>query len=306
VRVRRLLTVAVTALALAGCGSGDGGKGSGSSGPAGGRPPITLGTKNFTEQFVLGQLYKQALEAKGFQVVLKNNIGASEIVDRALTHGEIDEYPEYTGVIVGEIAKAKRRPRSVAETYARAKAFEATRGFTVLQRSPGQDVDVNAVRPEYARKHGLRSTPDLKKVGTFRYGGPAENRARFQGAVGLRQVYGLTNLRYVPTPIEKRYGALHGGKVDVIAVFSTEWQLTERKKYALLSDPEGVFGFQNIVPVVKKGVVARQGPEFAATMNAVTAKLTTAALRNMNAAVDRDGEKPADVAARFLEAQGLK
>ena len=301
----RLLTLLCCAV-LAGCGSNGNGERARTVPEAGDRPPVTLGTKNFTEQFVLGQLYRQALEAEGFEVVLKNNIGASEIVDRALVGGRIDMYPEYTGVIVSELAKAKRRPRSAAETYRRAKAFESSRGFAVLERSPGQDVDINAVRPEYAERHRLRTTADLRRVGPFRYGGPAENRARFQGAVGLRQVYGLTNLRYVPTPIEQRYAALNSGKVDVAAVFSTEWQLTDRKRYRLLPDPRGVFGFQNIVPVVKKSVLRRQGPRFARTVNAVSAKLTTSALRNMNAAVDRDGEKPAAVAARFLEQHGLR
>ena len=302
--MRRLLILGPISLALMGCGSG-GGK-TATSKPPNPRPAVTLGTKNFTEQYVLGQLYKQALEAKGFRVVLKNDIGASEIIDRALTNGRIDFYPEYTGVVVSEIAKAKRRPRSVAETYRRAKRFEAARGFDVLDRSPGQDVDVNAVRPAYGRKFGLKTNADLRRVGTFRYGGPAENRARFQGAVGLRQVYGLRNLRYVPTPIQKRYAALLRGRVDVIAVFSTEWQLTERRKYTLLADPKGVFGFQNIVPVVRRSVARRQGPEFARTLNAVTRKLTTRALREMNAAVDRDGANPADVAAKFLEAHGLR
>jgi osmoprotectant transport system substrate-binding protein len=306
VPVRRLVLVVPLALAiaLAGCGSGD--DEPTSTKAADRRPPVTLGTKNFTEQFVLGQLYKQALEAKGFRVVLKNNIGASEIVDRALTNGRIDLYPEYTGVIVSEIARAKRRPHSAAETYRRAKAFEARRGFAVLARSPGQDVDVNAVRPAYARRYRLKTNADLARVGGFRYGGPAENRSRFQGAVGLRKVYGLHNLRYVPTPIENRYSSLISGKVDVIAVFSTEWQLTERHKYALLADPDGVFGFQNIVPVVKRSVAERQGPAFTRTLDAVTTRLTTRALREMNAAVDRDGAKPADVAAKFLEAHGLK
>src|SRR5918992_4126018 len=152
----RLLTL-LACIVLAGCGSGGDGDRTRSEQRSGDRPPVTLGTKNFTEQFVLGQLYKQALEAKGFEVVLKNNIGASEIVDRALVGGRIDMYPEYTGVIVSELAKAKRRPRSAAETYRRAKAFEARRGFAVLERSPGQDVDVNAVRPAYAKRHGLRT-----------------------------------------------------------------------------------------------------------------------------------------------------
>jgi osmoprotectant transport system substrate-binding protein len=303
--VRRVLLVALLAPALAGCGGG-GHKTQPVKPRAKGKPPIVLGTKNFTEQYILGQLYKQALEGRGFHVVLKNDIGASEIIDRALTGGRIDVYPEYTGVIVSEIAKDKQLFRSADETYRRARAFQAGRGFVLLRRSPGQDVDVNAVRPSYAGRHGLRTNADLRRVGPFRYGGPAENRARFQGAVGLRQVYGLHNLRYVPTPIDKRYQALLAGKVDVIAVFSTEWQLAERHKYKLLSDPKGLFGFQNLVPVVRRGVLKRHGPAFAATMNAVTAKLTTSALRSMNAAVDRDGEKPEDVAAQFLQKHGLK
>ena len=303
--MRRVLLVALLAPALAGCG-GSSHKTQPAKPRTNGKPPIVLGTKNFTEQYILGQLYKQALEAKGFRVVLKNDIGASEIIDRALTGGRIDVYAEYTGVIVSEIAKDNQLYRSAGATYRRARAFQARRGFVLLRRSPGQDVDVNAVRPAYARRFGLRTNADLRGVGPFRYGGPAENRARFQGAVGLRKVYGLHNLRYVPTAIDQRYQALLKGKVDVIAVFSTEWQLTERHKYTLLADPKGLFGFQNIVPVVKRAVLKRQGPKFAATMNAVTSKLTTSALRRMNAAVDRDGAKPEDVAAKFLDAHGLR
>ena len=295
-------------LALAGCGSddsGDGGANGAGTLPGAGKPPVTLGTKNFTEQYVLGQLYRQALEAKGYRVVLKNNIGSSEIVDRVLTSGGIDMYPEYTGVIVQELAREKRRPRSPGETYRRAKAFEASRGFGMLRPSPGSDVLANGVRPEYARRHGLRTTADLKRVGPFRYGGAPENRERFQGAVGMVEVYGLTKLRYVPIPIEERYEALAAGKADVVGVFSTEAQLAEKGKVVVLGDPKGIFGFQNIAPVVKKSVLTRQGPEFAAALDAVTAKLTNQALREMNAEVDLNGRDPAAVAREFLQKNEL-
>jgi osmoprotectant transport system substrate-binding protein len=296
------LLVAVLVLALAGCG--------GSDKPAkpkagAGKPPIRLGTKNFTEEYVVGQLYTQALRAKGFRVDLKNNIGSSEIVDRALINGAIDMYPEYTGVIVQEIAQERRRPRSAQETYARAKAFQASRGFAVLARTPGQDVLANAVRPDYARKHHLRSTADLKRVGRFNYGGPSENRTRFQGVIGMRQVYKLRNLHYVPLKIEERYGALESGKVDVIGAFTTEAQLESGAKEVILSDPEGIFGYQNIVPVIRRSVLAREGPEFAKTLNAINAKLTDKVLRQMNAAVDIDKRSPADVAREFLQRNGL-
>src|SRR3954462_5888525 len=179
------LLVVALAVALAACGSDNNNSSSSSAKPPSGqpgkaRPPITLGAKNFTEEFILGQLYKQALEAKGFKVNLKNNIGSSEIIDKALTTGKIDTYPEYTAVIDTELAHNNKRATSAQETYDRAKKFEEGRGFTLLGKSPGQDADVNVVKPAYAKKHGLKTTADLKKVGKFKFGAPAENKTRFQ------------------------------------------------------------------------------------------------------------------------------
>jgi osmoprotectant transport system substrate-binding protein len=305
----RALVLAAVAVALAGCGSGDGDGASSRAErarlPGDGKPPVKLATKNFTEQFVLGELYSQALEAKGFTVELKENVGSSEIVDRALVAGNVDMYPEYTGVIVQELAREKARPESAGETYRRAKAWEEGRGFTVLQKTPGSDADANAVRPEFAKQHKLKSTADLKKLGHFTYGGPPENKTRFQGVVGMRQVYGLDQLEYVQLRIEDRFPALHSGKVDVAAVFTTEGQLTQRSRYVLLTDPKGIFGFQNIVPVVSQKVLKEQGPEFSRTLDTVSAKLTNEALQKMNAAVDLDGRKPADVAREFLKDNSL-
>src|SRR3954447_12602439 len=304
-QTRALVLAAVAvALVLPGCGSADDSSQAREL-PGKGKPPVRLATKNFTEQYVLGELYTQALRAKGFTVVLKENVGSSEIVDRALADGVIDVYPEYIGVIAQELARAKKRPRTRAETYARAKAYEEKRGFTILRATPGFDADANAVRPDLARKYKLKSTADLKRLGRFTYGGPPENRTRFQGAVGMRQVYGLDKLVYVPLTIERRYPALDRGRIEVAAVFTTEGQLTNKRKYVLLSDPKGIFGFQNIVPVVSRKVLRAQGPEFARTLNAVSAKLTNSALRKMNAAVDLQKLKPADVARRFLLQNGL-
>jgi osmoprotectant transport system substrate-binding protein len=298
------VVLAAAAIALSGCGSGDdpGGKG---ELPGKGKPAVTLATKNFTEQYVLGELYAQALRAKGFTIVLKENVGSSEIVDRALGDGVIDMYPEYIGVIAQELARAKKRPRTEKETYARARAYEEKRGFTILEATPGFDADANAVRPDLARKYHLKSTADLKRLGKFRYGAPPENETRFQGAVGMRQVYGLRKLVYVPLTIERRYPALDRGRIDVAAVFTTEGQLTQKDKYVLLSDPKGIFGFQNIVPVVSRKVLRAQGPAFEGVLNAVSAKLTNDALQSMNAAVDLRKQKPAAVARAFLLRNGL-
>ncbi|MGZ4270130.1 MAG: ABC transporter substrate-binding protein [Solirubrobacteraceae bacterium] len=308
-----LAALAALALALAACGSSSSDKSSSSSSgssssssaqPGKDKPPVTLGDKNFTEQYILGELYAQALRAKGFTVNVKSNIGSSEITDKALTSGKIDMYPEYTGVIVTELAGQKDQPKSAADTYAGAKKYEESRGFAVLNPTPFFDADGLAVKPAYAQKYGLKDVGDLKKVGTFKYGAPPENKTRYQGVVGMKKVYGLNNLQFKPLSIGLQYKALASGDIDVAAVFTTDAQL-EGGKYTVLKDSKGIFGYQNVTPVVSKKVLAAQGPAFGATLNAVSAKLTNEAMQKMNAAVDLDKQKPADVAKQFLQANGL-
>jgi osmoprotectant transport system substrate-binding protein len=296
----------VLALGLAACGSSDDSSTAktDASKPGKGKPPITMGAKNFTEQFILGELYSQALKAKGYSVTLKSNIGSSEIIDKALTSGQIDFYPEYTGVIATELAHVKDQPKSAEETYAVAKKFEEGRGYAVLERTPFFDADGMAVLPAFAQKNGLRTIADLKKVGRFSFGAPPENRTRFQGLVGLKQAYGLNKIDFKPLAIGLQYTALDAGKIDTAAIFTTDAKLASGK-YTVLEDTQGIFGFQNVTPVVTKKVLSSQGPEFATTLNAVSAKLTNDAMQKMNSAVDIDKQKPAAVAATFLKANSL-
>ncbi len=273
--------------------------------PGKGKPPVTLGDKNFAEQFIVGQLYAQALRAKGYTVRVKENIGSSEIIDKALTSGKLDLYAEYTGVIATELAGDEDMPKSADETYARAKQFEAKRGFTTLDKTPFTDADAIAVLPAYAEKNGLKTIGDLKKVKSFSFGAPPENRTRFQGVVGLKQVYGLDQLKFKPLAIGLQYPALNSGKIDTATVFTTDGQLAGGK-YVVLDDTEAIFGFQNLTPVVNDKVLKEQGPEFAATLNEVSSKLTNEAMQKMNGAVTLDKQKPAAVADTFLKANGLK
>jgi osmoprotectant transport system substrate-binding protein len=307
VRRASLLLSLLAALLLAACGSSGGGSSATTAAgqPGKGKPAVTLGDKNFTEQFILGQLYKQALEAKGYKVNLKSNIGSSEITDKALTSGKVDLYPEYTGVIVQELKGATKLPRTAAGTYAAALAFQAGRGLVLLRPTPFEDKDALAATKTYAQKHGLTSVADLSKLNNkFSIGAPPEFRTRFAGLKGLKQVYGLSGFTFKPLTIGLQYTALNQGKIDLANVFTTDGAL-QSGKYTVLSDPKGVFGFQNAAPVVSKKVLAREGPAFAATLNAVSAKLTTPAMRKMNAAVDINKQNPADVAKTFLQANGL-
>jgi osmoprotectant transport system substrate-binding protein len=266
-------------------------------------PTITVGTKNFTEAYVLGQLYKQALEAKGFKVAYKENIGSSELIDTALTSGKINFYPEYTGILALNIAHAKS-PKTAAATYGAAKAFEEKRGFTLLKQTPFYDADSFAVLKTTAAKYGLKTIADLKKVPNLSYGGYPECDKRITCLLGMKKIYGLTKIKFVQLgtiPVTK---LIDSGKVTGGDIFSTEPAFATGK-YVALADTKHIFGFQNVAPVTSKALVSSLGSKFTNTVNAVSAKLTNAAMIAMNKAVDVDKKKPAAVAAAFLKANGL-
>lgn len=278
--------------------------------PGEGKPAVTLGTKNFTEEFILGQLYAQALTARGFTVHLRENIGPTEAVEPELLGGKIDLYPEYTGVIVstlaninlgtgGAVASGPGPPKSAKQAYEQAAKFEDQRGFKLLQPTPFQDADRVATLPAFAQAHGLHAMSDLNKLDSFTYGGPPENETRYQGIVGMRQAYGLDNAKFVPYPVGSQYGPLNQHRVDTIAIFTTDGQLLARQ-YAILSDPKNIFGYQNVAPVVRKSVLKREGPAFEQTLNAVSSRLTTKVMQRMNAEVVLDHRTSAAVARRFL------
>jgi osmoprotectant transport system substrate-binding protein len=267
-------------------------------------PTITVGTKNFTEAFVLGQLYKQALEAKGFKVAYKENIGSSELLDTALTSGKVNFAPEYTGILALNIAKVKNAPKTAAATYAAAKRFEETRGLTLLRQTPFFDADSFTVLTKTAKKYGLKKISDLKKVPNLSYGGYPECDKRITCLLGLKQVYGLKNIKFVQLgtiPVTK---LIDTGKVTGGDVFTTEPALAS-KKYTALIDDKHIFGFQNVAPVVSKKLVSAYGARFTNAVNAVSAKLTNAAMIAMNKAVAVDKKTPASVAKAFLTANGL-
>jgi osmoprotectant transport system substrate-binding protein len=266
-------------------------------------PTIIIGTKNFPEEFILGQLYKQALEAKGFNVSYKENIGSTELIQTALTSGNINMYPEYTGVIVQVVFHRALSAKSASATYQLAKRLEAAKGFTLLKPTPFYDTDVVAVTNATAKKYGLRSIGDLKKVGSFKFGGFPECQTRNTCFVGYKKDYGLSNATFVPTTMQ--YVALDSGKVTAADVFSTDPPLGKGSKYTVLADPKHVAGFQNVAPIVKTSVAQAAGPTFASTVNAVSAKLTQNAIVAMNKAVSVDKQSPASVAQAFLKANGL-
>ena len=307
--IRRGIAIAMSLTMLAAACGGDenppAGGGDGGGLPGEGKPTVTIGTKDFTEEFILGELYTQALEAKGYTVELKSNVGSTEIIDKALESAEIDGYPEYTGVAVAVSAGQDIIPKSAEETLGLATDFYESRGQTVSESTPFFDVDAIAVTKETADAEGLVSVADLKKLGSFTVGARPEFKDRYQGFRGMQEVYGLTDAKFKQLAFGLQYQALDSGDIEAANVFSTDAQLASGK-YTVLEDPVGVFGFQNVVFVIDQTKLDALGADdFMGIINAVNALLTNDAMTAMNAAVDIDKKEPKEVAGAFLAANGL-
>ncbi|HST24666.1 MAG TPA: ABC transporter substrate-binding protein [Gaiellaceae bacterium] len=283
-----------------------GGLAAGAASAPSAQPTIKLGSKNFTEEYVLAELYGQALKAKGFKVQSEGSLGSSELADTALTSGKINMYPEYTGVIVLDLAH-KPAPKTADATFAAAKSFEQSRGFTVLNKTPFFDTDSVSVLKSTATKDGLHSIGDIKTKfkGTFRYAGYPECATRITCGLGLKNIYGIKKISFLTIGTIPVQTLIDDHKADGGDIFSTDPSLASGK-YTVLTDTKHIFGFQNVVPVVSKKLVQQLGSKFTTTINAVSAKLTVQAMIAMNKAVAVDKKTPAAVASAFLKANGLK
>ncbi len=294
---RALAALAVLMLALGGCGEDSSPTPSAQQAQG---EPIRIGTKNFTEQYLLGELYAQALRAEGFRVELKRDIGSSEIVHQALVGGGIDLYPEYVGVLLSEVAGVTERPDEDEDAYQLAKELEEREGFTLLAQTPFSDQNAIAVLPATAQREGVLELGDLARLrGEVTIGAPPEFASRFEGLEGLEEVYDLRDLRADAMAIGLQYDALDNGQVDAAAVFTTDGRLAEGD-YVILEDTRGLFASQRVAPVISQRVLEAKGQRLAETLDALNARLTTSVMREMNAEVDLRDREAADVAAEFL------
>jgi osmoprotectant transport system substrate-binding protein len=295
---------------VAACGGGGAGSGTSSSGsasmPGKGKPTIVLGDKNFDEELVLGQLYAQAFEAKGYTVQLKDNIGGSELINKVFQSGKINAYPEYLGEIVSSDLGSSKPMTSEAQTLQTAQSYEQQHGATILTPvTPFYNTDELITLKTFAQQHHLTSIGQLKTAGQLKLGDYAPEQTRYEGYLGLQQVYGLHNLQFVPlaegSPI---YNAVNSGQVQVGDAFSTDPQLLSGK-YTPLADPHNIFGFQHVGMVVNAKLAKQLGPAFQQTYNQVNSLLTTPAMQAMNKAVSVDKQPPATVAKSFLQANHM-
>jgi osmoprotectant transport system substrate-binding protein len=273
--------------------------------PGTGKPTVTIGDKNYTEQFVLGELYSQALQAQGFTVQLNQNIGPTDVTVRALQSGLLGMYPEYLNVFNSSIARYKHDFRSEAGAYRAAERYALAHSLQLLTATPFSDTDAVGVTVGYARANHLHSLTDLPRVASLMtLGGPPLSEQTPPGLAALEDAYGFTPETFTPLAVGAQYAALNNGSVQAAEVQTTDGQLADGD-YRVLSDPQKVFGWGNVVPVVSARALSAEGPAFAETIDKISATLTTRVIRELNQAVDISGQSPATVAHQYLVTHGL-
>lgn len=295
-----IAAVVAAILPLSACG-GDPTSGGGS----GGSSTITIGSANFPENELLAEMYAQALEAKDVTVQRKFNIGARELYLKALKDGSIDMVPEYNGALLAALS-GQDVPKDVStpeEVYdALQKVLPS--GTETLEQSPAEDKDTLTVTSDTASKYSLKTIDDLKPVASkLTLGGGPEFAKRYQGVVGLKELYGITFKEFKPLdpggPLTK--AALKKGNIQVANIFSTDSTI-ETDKLVVLEDTKNLFLAQNIVPVIRSSKVDGDVKD---ALNAVSQALTTEDLTKYLAEVAVDKKDPATVAKEFLDAKGI-
>jgi glycine betaine/choline ABC-type transport system substrate-binding protein len=272
--------------------------------PQGAALRIKLGTQDFPEAKIMGELWRQALAVNGYTVDLQKGVGPAADLDKLLQDRKIDGHVAYTGTVLSVVAGKPVSGLDPAATYEQAKEFYATRKMAMSAMTPFENKDAIATTRTYAQTNQLTTIADLKKVAGFRLGARPEFNELHLGLKGLNEVYGLGNATFVPVPVGQQYAALDGGTADAVDAFTTDPQLLS-DDYELLADPERLFGSQNVVMTVgsdKLKVVGER--KFLAVVDAVNSRLTQDVIVGLNAAVT-NGQSDIDVARRFLRDQGL-
>ncbi|GGW38405.1 ABC transporter substrate-binding protein [Streptomyces griseoloalbus] len=298
------VALAAAAALLAGCSSDDT-----SDNPLDGEKAeagtVVVGSNNFAESTLLADIYGEALRAKGLEVSYKHNIGSRETTYGLMKNGSITVLPEYNGSLLAYLDP--EAGQESADAVNEAVKAELDKKLTLLESSPAENKDSVSVNAETAKKYGLTSSStlaDLKDVAPeLVIGGSPEFQTRQQGLKGLETVYGLKfeSFKALDAGGPLTQAALTRNTVQAADIFTTDPTIL-KEGFVVLKDPENLFGFANVTPLVHKAGLPQEGVD---ALDAVSAKLDTETLLDLDAQVQLDKKDPLDVAKAWLKSAGL-
>ncbi|GAC1523910.1 MAG: glycine betaine ABC transporter substrate-binding protein [Vulcanimicrobiaceae bacterium] len=266
---------------------------------------IAIGSKDFTEELILGEMYAAILEQNGFTIARKLDLGGTQVAMAALRRGDIDLYPEYTGTAL--ITELKAKPsKDAATNYETVKRYYAAHyDLQWLDAAPFNDTQALATTPAIAAKYSLRTLSDLAKAAPqLRLGAIPEFTKRDDALPGLQRAYGGFRFKDVKLfEIGLKYKALESGAVDVVVAFGTDGKIEIDKLYVFVDDKRFWPSYQ-VAPVVRKATLARY-PAIATHLDKLAPMLTDAVMRGLNAQVDGAKRDPKAVALEFLRTHGF-
>jgi glycine betaine/choline ABC-type transport system substrate-binding protein len=310
-----LLAVLVLVVVIGACGDDDSDSSDGDStasgaiveNPDNNGTKLTIGSKNFTEQFILGEIYAQALEAAGYDVSTDLNLGSEQVALKSLESGAISGYPEYTSTALTSFfdLAPEEVPGDAQDAFEQSKEDFAGLGLTAYPPTPFSSANAVGLLSSTADELGVSSISDLEgQSGDLTLFGSPECRQRIDCLVGLEQNYGLSFKKFTPGDIGLRYEVLDKNDSDLSILFTTDAQLFVSEDYTILEDDQGVLPAGNILFVASEDAAQEAGPDFGETIELVQGNLTLEVMQELNARVDIDKEKPADVATDYLQEFG--
>jgi osmoprotectant transport system substrate-binding protein len=313
-----LVSVFALSLGIAACSSDDSGDDSSSGDSSGGGDLIqsnpdnsgvdlTIGSKNFTEQIVLGEIYAQGLKAAGYSVSTDLNLGSETIARQALKKDEISGYPEYVSTALTSFygKDAEEVPADSQEAFDSVSAEVGADGLVALPPTPFSSANAVGLLTAEAVELEVETISDLegKSQDLALYGSP-ECRQRVDCLIGLEENYGLEFKSFTPVDIGLRYEVLDKGQADLSIVFTTDAQLGASDEYTILEDDQGVLPAGNVVFLTKQETIDQAGSDYAETIELVQSGLTVEVMQELDARVDIDKQQPAEVASDYLKEAG--
>jgi len=304
--IRVAIALVISALVASACGN-SGGAGT-SPGPA--RPAVRVGSTNFYEQSILGELYAQILENSGYKVERKFNLGNREIVEPALESGQLDLAAEYLATLLTFLDKSGKPSTDPAETAKLLQAALVPRQMTALAFATATDQNGFVVTKDTSTKYNLKKLSDIaaNAQGLLVLGGPPEcpSPTRPFCLPGLQGTYGIKFKDFKPLDAggPLTVAALDGKQIDVGLLFTSDPTIVA-KGFVLLDDDKRLQLSDNIVPVVRDDLLAKDDGTIKKLLNSISAKLSQDELNGMNKLVSVDKKDPKDVATEWLKKQGL-